>query len=41
MMEIITNSYWMAFMVEDSEDRFVEGKIKEIWQLVVNLERLD
>lgn len=30
MMEIITNSYRMAFMVEGSEDRFVEGKIKEI-----------
>ena len=30
MMEIITNSYWMAFMVEGSENRFVDGKIKEI-----------
>ena len=28
----------MAFMLEGSEGRFVEGKIKEIWQLVVNLE---
>lgn len=30
MMEIITNSYWMAFMVEGSENSFVDGKIKEI-----------
>lgn len=41
MTEIINNSYWMAFKVEGSGDRFVEGTIKEIQQLVAYLETLD